>query len=56
MTDDQCTACGAHLDQHGHFEGCGNAGRYDNEDPTVPRPPTLEQFILNCANDCIEGN
>lgn len=33
-----CTACGADLDEGGHYHGCGNAGRYEGEEPTRPRP------------------
>lgn len=65
--NDRCTACGAHLDLHGHFDGCGNA--YEGE-TTVERPRsgyvlacpldddeprTLGGFLAQCALDCVAG-
>ena len=43
--NDRCTACGAHLDMHGHFEGCGNAYPAEREKP-VSRPKS--GFVIAC--------
>lgn len=37
MTSD-CGACGADLNTGGHYRGCGNAGRYEDEEPLRDRP------------------
>src|SRR5262245_59847798 len=40
----RCTVCGSDLDANGgaHFHGCGNAGFYADEPPTIDPAKTVE--------------